>query len=131
MRLVPTAIFFGVVLSAVPAHALLQSDFRSPSQVEELPAWQPNRPEEILLDPPTSQVLDAQATLVPTVQNSTGNPISIVLNETTLEEAVDQLKAETGVDIRIADAALKLKTIDVRIKRKRIDEILELSLIHI
>ena len=126
MRLVPTAIFFGVVLSAVPAHALLQSDFRSPSQVEELPAWQPNRPEEILLDPPTSQVLDAQATLVPTVQNSTGNPISIVLNETTLEEAIDQLKAETGVDIRIADAALKLKTIDVRIKRKRIDEILEI-----
>ena len=126
MRFLPIAIFLVVSLAVAPIHALVQSSSKNTLPLIDRPAWGPDRSNEVRLVPPSSQPLQLETGLLPPVQNSTDEQISLVLNETTLEEAIDQLKIETGLDIRLADRGLALKTIDIRIKRKRIDEILEI-----
>ncbi|MDB2686153.1 hypothetical protein N9Y42_02985 [Mariniblastus sp.] len=124
MHVTPVIIFFAVWLCVSPLQAVIQSDSRNAPPNTSL--WSPNRSNEVRLTPTANQILEVTPPLNSPTQSSADDQISLVLNETTLTEAIDQLKIETGLDIRLGDAKLALKTINIRIKRKRIDEILEI-----
>ena len=124
MRFLSLAIFLAILLCGV-LDGLAQSATRSTTSGVEFPTWSPNRTEDVELTR-ASQSLQLDPNLISPIQSPVNDQITLVLNETTLEEAIDQLKLESGQDIRIGDASLSLKTIDVRIKRKRLGEILEI-----
>lgn len=51
--------------------------------------------------------------------------LSLVFNQTSILDVIDQLKIETGLDIRLGDQKLSQRTLNLRINRERISQALD------
>ena len=87
MRFLSLAIFLAILLCGV-LDGLAQSATRSTTSGVEFPTWSPNRTEDVELTR-ASQSLQLDPNLISPIQSPVNDQITLVLNETTLEEAID------------------------------------------
>ena len=109
---------------ATPLFCLAQSSNKVSPLTLDPPSWSPSRSG----DQPTGQLASQinQGRLIVPADELSGDPfLSIVFNETQLEEAIEQLKIETGLDIRLGDESLAQRALNIRIKRQRIEQALQ------
>jgi len=127
MNLLRTILIFCPLVwasSASPLLGFFQYEDQSSGLVLETPQWSPERNSEAqqFIHSPVAPINTATSGQQQANEDSL---VSLVFNQTSIPEVIDQLKIETGLDIRLGDQKLSQKTLSIRINRERISQALE------